>query len=193
MQKKNWKKLFFLLLFINIGILIVATLIISRPVKDNRIVVDDSSLQGYVPFLIETKKENLTEVINHYIKKEAEGSPVNYQVVLGDEVELYGTIPIFTNEIQMKMTFKPKALDNGDLVLQQKSIAIGEMKLPVTYILKFIQDRYRLPKGVMIQPSKKIVYISMPKLNLKSDFQIRVNKFDLKENDLSFQLYVPTK
>jgi uncharacterized protein YpmS len=193
MQLKNWKKAFYVLLAINIGILLFLLVSISIPIKDNRIHQEENALQGYVPFLIHTQKENLNRVINHYIEKEAAGGPINYQVVLRDEVEVYGTIPIFTEEIQMKLTFEPEALNNGDLILKQKSMVIGQMQLPVTYVLKFIEDRYRLPKGVTIQPNDKLVYISMQNLKLKSDFKVRVNEFDLNSDDISFQLYVPTK
>jgi uncharacterized protein YpmS len=190
---KNWKKAFFILLIINVGILLFLLVSISIPIKDKKIKLEENELQGYVPFLIHTQKDNLNEVINHYIEKEAAGGPIDYQVVLRDEVELYGTIPIFTDEIQMKLTFEPEALNNGDLILKQKSMAIGQMQLPVTYVLKFIADRYRLPKGVTIQPNDKLVYISMQKLKLKSDFKVRVKEFDLNSDDISFQLYVPTK
>jgi uncharacterized protein YpmS len=190
---KNWKKAFFILLIINVGILLFLLVSISIPIKDKKIKLEENELQGYVPFLIHTQKDNLNEVINHYIEKEAAGGPIDYQVVLRDEVELYGTIPIFTDEIQMKLTFEPEALNNGDLILKQKSMAIGQMQLPVTYVLKFIADRYRLPKGVSIQPNDKLVYISMQKLKLKSDFKVRVKEFDLNSDDISFQLYVPTK
>lgn len=189
----NWKKKFFLLLSVNILVVLIFLITISWPVHKNKLSKQDNELNGYVPFLIHTKKDNLNQVINHYIKKEASGGPVDYQVVLGKEVELYGVIPFFTEEIQMKMTFQPKALENGDLILQQKSMSIGQMKLPVTYVLNFIEDRYNLPKGVIIQPSDKLVYISMQKLKLKSDFKIKVNQFDLKRDNISFQLYVPTK
>lgn len=193
LQKNNWKKWFFLLLSINIGIIIILFISITIPIKDKMIKYNGNELQGHAPFLINAQKENLNKVINHYIKKEAAGGPINYQVVLGDEVELYGTIPIFTEEIQMKMTFEPEAMDNGDLILKQKSMVIGQMQVPVTYVLKFIADRYRLPKGVMIQPNEKIVYISMQKLKIKSNYKVRVNKFDLKKNNISFQLYIPTQ
>jgi uncharacterized protein YpmS len=193
MQVKNWKRAFFILLIINLGILLFLFISISIPIKEKRIQQEESELQGYVPFLIHTKKENLNRVINHYIEKEAAGGPIDYNVVLRDEVELYGTIPIFTEEIQMKLTFEPEAINNGDLILKQKSMAIGQMQLPVTYVLKFIADRYRLPQGVTIQPKDKLVYISMQKLKLKSDFKVRVNEFDLNNGDISFQLYVPTK
>jgi uncharacterized protein YpmS len=193
MKVKNWKKAFFILLVINVGIVLFLLVSISIPIKEKRIQQEESELQGYVPFLIHTEKDNLNRVINHYLEKEAAGGPIDYNVVLRDEVELYGTIPIFSEEIQMKLTFEPVALHNGDLILKQKSMAIGQMQLPVTYVLKFIAERYRLPKGVTIQPKDKLVYISLQKLKLKSDFKVRVKEFDLNSDDISFQLYVPTK
>jgi uncharacterized protein YpmS len=192
-QVKNWKKAFLILLAINVGILLFLFVSISIPIKDRMIKQEEIPLQGYVPFLIHTQKDNLNRLINHYIEKEADDGPINYQVVLRDEVELYGTIPVFSEEIQMKLTFESEALDNGDLILKQKSMVIGQMQLPVTYVLKFIADRYHLPKGVTIQPNDKLVYISMQKLKLKSDFKVRVKEFDLNSDDISFQLYVPTK
>ncbi|MFD2445742.1 YpmS family protein [Bacillus sp. CGMCC 1.16607] len=193
MKTNIWKKSFFILLIFNIVVVLLVAINLLVPIKDENFERSGNNFQGYVPFLIHTKKENLNEVINHYIEKEASGGPVNYEVVLGDEVELYGTIPIFTEEIQLKMTFEPKAMENGDLILQQKSMTVGQMQLPVSYILNFIRDRYHLPKGVIIQPHDKLVYISMQKLKLKSDFKIKVNKFDLKQDDISVQLFVPIK
>lgn len=193
MQVKNWKRAFFYLVGFNLVILFLLFVSIFIPIKEKMIQNEDSALQGYVPFLIHTEKENLNRVINHYIEKEATGGPIDYEVILEDEVELYGTIPLFSEEIQMKMTFVPEALDNGDLILKQKSMVIGQMKLPVSYVLKFIADRYRLPNGVNIQPNEKIVYISMQKLKIKSDFKVKVNNFDLKNDDISFLFYVPTK
>jgi uncharacterized protein YpmS len=191
MKWKNWKTLFFLLLGINLLILVILFITVLSPESNRNIKIQNKEYEGYVPFLIQSEKENLNEVINHYIEKEASGGPIEYFVKLEQEVELYGSISIFGEEIQMVMTFEPKALDNGDLILQQQSISIGKMKLPVSYVLKFIEERYKLPKGVIISPSEKLIYISMQELKLKSDFKVKVEEFNLKTNDISFQLYVP--
>lgn len=191
MKWKNWKNLFFLLLGINLFILLILVITLVSPGSDRNINIQNNEYEGYVPFLIQSEKENLNEVINHYIEKEASGGPIEYFVKLDQEVELYGAISIFGEEIQMIMTFEPKALENGDLILQQQSISIGKMKLPVSYVLKFIEERYKLPKGVIISPSEKLIYISMQELKLKSDFKVKVEEFNLKTNDISFQLFVP--
>lgn len=193
MQVNNWKKAFFILVSLILIVILVLLITMFIPHNDKMIEIKHSEQEGFVPFLIYTEKDHLNSVINHYIQKETAGSPISYQVVLADEVELYGTIPVFSQEIQLKMTFEPKVLENGDLFLVQKSMSIGQMQLPVSYVLKFIADRYRLPKGVIIQPDEKRVYISMQKLKLKSEFKVKVNKFDLRKDNISFQLFVPIK
>jgi uncharacterized protein YpmS len=194
MRVIDWKKAFFILLgsIMVVILLFLITMLIPHN-SHNLVKTESNELEDHVPFLIYTEKDHLNRVVNHYIQKETAGSPISYQVLLTDEVELYGTIPVFSQEIQLKMSFEPEVLENGDLILQQNSMSIGQMQLPVSYVLKFIADRYRLPKGVIIQPDEKRVYVSMQKLKLKSDFKVKVNKFNLKKDNISFKLYVPIK
>ncbi len=148
---------------------------------------------NFVTFQVKSNKNDLNRLINQYLKKEAADSPIDYQVQLRDEVELYGTLPFFSQEIDLKLTFEPEALDNGDLVLRQKSISLGSLNLPVSYVLKFISENYKLPKGVIIQPNEKLVYVSMQELKLNSDIKLKADKFDLKKDDIAFSILVPVE
>jgi uncharacterized protein YpmS len=156
--------------------------------------IKHKELKGdHVAFEVKSNKEDLNKLINQYMEKEIADSPINYQVQLRDEVELHGTLPFFSQQLNLKLTFEPEALDNGDLVLKQKSISIGSMDLPVSYVLNFIRDNYKLPKGVDIRPNDKLVYVNMQQLKIKSDVKIQANEFDLKKNNISFTLLVPTE
>ena len=105
-----------------------------------------------------------------------------------------GTLPFFSQELDLKLTFEPEALENGDLVLKQKSISVGSLHLPVSYVLKFIKENYKLPKGVDIQPNEKLIYVNMQQLKLKSDVEIKANRFDLQKMILLLQyLYLLNK
>lgn len=192
-MKNNWKKGFFLLLGIDLLIVLLLVALAVFPANSNQKHVKKVPMGDNVSFYIKSNKEDLNKLINHYLKKEAADTPVDYQVVLADEVELYGTLPFFSEKLNMKLTFEPEALKNGDLVLRQKSISIGSLHLPVAYVLKFISDNYKLPAGVEIKPNEKFVYIAMDQLKLKSDTRVKVNKFDLKKDDIAFTLFVPVK
>ena len=88
------------------------------------------------------------------------------------------------------MTFEPKALENGDLILYQKSASVGKMNLPVSYILKFIRNSYNLPSWVIIQPKDELIYVSLEKMELKGDMKVKADKFNLKEDDITLTFMV---
>ncbi|XJZ25860.1 YpmS family protein [Bacillota bacterium Lsc_1132] len=193
-MKNKWKQGFFLLLGIDLLIVIILLLLAVLPATNK----GEKPLQKgpageSVSFYIKSNKEDLNKLINHYLKKEAADAPIDYQVKLADEVELYGILPFFSEKLNMKLTFEPEALENGDLVLRQKSISIGSLHLPVAYVLKFISENYKLPTGVDIRPNDKMVYMNMDQLKLQSDAKVKVNKFDLKNDDIAFTLFVPVK
>lgn len=190
-MKNKWKKGFFLLLGIELLIAVFVILLIMTPANETKKNKYITSNKETVSFYIKSNKNDLNQLINHYLKKEA--ADIDYQVHLGNEVELYGEIPFFSEKLNMKLTFEPKALKNGDLLLKQKSISIGSLHLPVANVLQFIRDNYKLPAGVDIQPSNKLVYINMEQLRLKSDTKVKVDKFDLQKDDIAFTLLVPVK
>ncbi|MFE8702101.1 YpmS family protein [Cytobacillus sp. FJAT-54145] len=191
-MSNSWKKLFFILLGINVATILFVLVVINIPTRDDDLDLEYSNHE-YVDFNIHSNKDNLNKVINHYIEKEGLKSPIAYQVILGDEVELYGTLKVFTQDIEMKLTFEPEALENGDLILKQQSISIGQLHLPVDYVLKFIRDKYDFPEWVSIQPNEELIYVALQKMKLKSNLRVKVEKFDLKNDDIEFSLLVPTK
>lgn len=190
MKGSKWKKLFFLLLAIHALFLILLLVFISLPAEDEEYIADDVNEENYVPFNIQANKQDLTKVINHYLKKEGLTGAIDYKVLLNDEVDLYGSIPFFSQDLQMKLSFEPEALENGDVVLQQKSISLGQLNLPVSYVLKLVRDRYKLPEGVTIQPKEERIYVSLQKMKLKSDVKVKVDEFDLKNDDIRFTFLV---
>ncbi|MBU8878939.1 YpmS family protein [Bacillus sp. FJAT-29790] len=193
MKDQKWKKLFFLLLGINVLIVLLLLILVKLPAADGEYISRHLKSDDYVPFQIQTNKQDLNQVINHYIEMEGLAGAINYYVILNEEVELYGSIPVFSQDIQMKLTFEPKALENGDIVLQQKTISVGKLQLPVDYVLKFIADRYKLPEWVSIQPNEESIYVSLQKMKLKSDIHVKVDEFNLKNDDIRFTLLVPVK
>lgn len=192
-MKNKWKTGFFLLLGFIVLIVIILLSLILIPSSDNGKVQQTVPDNKNVSFEVKSNKADLNVLINQYIKKEAADSPIEYSIQLQDEVELYGTLPFFSQEVDLKLTFEPEAVENGDLVLKQKSISVGSLPLPVSYVLKFIKENYKLPNGVEIQPNEKIVHVNMQQLKLKSDVRIKANRFDLKKDDIAFTILVPVE
>jgi uncharacterized protein YpmS len=191
MVKNKWKISFFILLGIIAAAILVIWILISLPAEESKLEPGRTSEVDDVAFHVSTNKRDLNRVINHYLEEEVKNSQFDYEVLLTDEVELYGTIPIFSQELELRLTFEPQALKNGDLVLNQRTISVGRLNLPVSTVLKFVRDSYHLPEAVNIQPKEERVYVSMQRLKLKSDIKVQVNEFDLKKDNIKFTLLVP--
>ena len=193
MKGFNWKRLFILLLGLNVALVFLLftffLFMINDTGNETKIPTIDPT-QKQVALQIKTNKQDLNRVINHYLEKELH-STYDYQVLLTDQVELYGAIPIFNEELNVKLTFEPKPLENGDLELQQKNMSIGNLSLPPSLVLKFIQNSYSLPEWIMIQPSKEKIYVSLNTFKLKSNFKVLVDEFNLKDDDIRFSLQLP--
>ena len=192
-MKNKWKIGFLLLFGINLLFAIVMLSLVMFPSNGPQTSKLNVPMGEHVSFHVKSNKNDLNKLINHYLKEEAADSPIDYQIILGKEVELYGTLPFFSEELNMKLTFEPKALENGDLVLKQKSMTIGSLHLPISYVLNFISENYKIPKGVDIRPKDKLIYVNMKQLKLKSDIKIKADKFDLKKDEIRFTILVPVK
>ncbi|MFB6466115.1 YpmS family protein [Cytobacillus sp. Hz8] len=191
-MKNLWKKLFFTLFGINLAILLFLLIMIFLPPDTNHVEKGKQTNENLVTFPVETNKEDLNKIINYYIAKNDSKGAIDYKVYLKDDVELYGAITFFGENLQLKLTFVPEALDNGDLLLKQKEISIGQLNLPVSYVMKFVAEQYQFPNWVSIQPKEEQVYVALNKMKLNSDLHIQVNKFDLKKDKINLTFGIPT-
>jgi uncharacterized protein YpmS len=188
--KKKWRAAFLLLASINIIILLVLVILALLPADRSADSVGSAN-EDVIPFQVTTNKEDLTLLINRYLEKEGLNGPVHYEVNLNDEVELFGYLPIFSSDIEMKLTFEPIPLENGDLTLKQKSISIGQLSLPVSYVMKFIENQYKLPSWVNINPDDETIDVHLTNMKIGDGMAAEVEEFDLKNDQIRFNLLLP--
>ncbi|MGP7815964.1 YpmS family protein [Niallia sp. 01092] len=193
MKKNSWKIAFLILLTINLIIVIGLSILIFLPSdKTNHSGITEDQTKA-ATLDVTTNKSDLTKLINHYIKKEGLNGRIHYEINLTDEVELYGSLPVFNEDINMNLTFEPEALENGDLVLRQKSISIGQLPLPVSYVMKFIQQQYKLPEWVEINPEKETIYVYLTKMKTESGLKVKMKQFNLPNDQIQFSIIHPTE
>jgi uncharacterized protein YpmS len=188
-RKNRWKTAFILLCTINILMIGALFALFVLPKKTEPISIDynDSGIKAG----FEIEKRELEQLINYYIQKEYNNGPFSYEVLLNEEVEVIGQLEIFNEFIEMKMTFTPQALENGDLLLAQTSVSIGKLNLPVSYIMNFMAKTYRFPAWVKIYPAEKVIHVDLSELVLKNGAQVRAEDFNLKTGKIHLALIFP--
>ncbi|WP_047152252.1 YpmS family protein [Aneurinibacillus tyrosinisolvens] len=192
--KNRWKTLFWGLMAINAVLLLAGMLLFFLPPShSNEFPEGHYAKQGESEFTISSTRENLTQLANGYLADLPKNQTLDYSIFLGNDVQLRGTLVAFDRKIPLTMTFNPFVQKNGDLILQQKSIALGRLHLPNMAVLSYIKNHYPMPEWVTVHPSDESIYLAVTKLKTKSGFRVRVEKLSLEQNELVFKIAVPNR
>ncbi|GAB3792842.1 YpmS family protein [Virgibacillus kimchii] len=192
MNKYKWKRSFFILLGFNILVLLIVIGLIFWPVSET----DYSTFQTDITeesseFVVRTTKENLNELVNAYIDQLLIGSDHRYRVELDEDVHLIGELPVFSSTVPLSVHFEPIVQDNGDLVLQQRSISVGLLELPNQRIMDYMERYLPMPEWVSINPAEEEIYVAVTDMDIRSNFVVGVENIDLEGNNLAFKINVP--
>ena len=184
--KFTWKTAFFLLLLFNVFVIIY----IVWPVKESPILREDFTIEDAPKIYLETNKSDLTKLINHFIEKEYGNQTFKYYVNITNELILFGNLEVFGQNVQVQLHFQPEPLENGDLRLKQNKMSIGNLDLPVSLIMNLIGRAYQFPEWVEIKKDEEAIYLYLTQIHFENDFRIRVDEIDLKNDNITFQLFI---
>ncbi len=137
----NWKRAFWILAAVNAAILIFVAVWLFQPSpqvkRPMRPHVEGAS------FTVYSKKAHLNAVINDYLAEKMKDHPLQYDVWLADRVYVSSEIPIFGRDVELVVSFMPKVVKGGNVELAEPTISLDDWKLPVTYVLRYLQKHAR--------------------------------------------------
>lgn len=191
-MKRNWKKYFLILLSINLIVVIFISLFILWPAPSpEKREVEELDKDQYSEFIIRTTKANLNELVNAYLEQLLQDTKHHYQISLEDDVHLQGELPVFSATVPLSIHLEPLVQDDGNIILKQKSISVGLLELPNKQIMKYMKRFLPVPEWVDIDPNKEEIYVAVTDMEMKSNFQVQVDHFDLEANHIAMKIKVP--
>src|SRR5699024_1655623 len=152
MKKKhkpaNWKKRFIILITINIVLIVLFAMFVYSPIPKTEL---EESSQEYKSensseFIVRTTKQNVNNLVNAYIDKLLANSKHDYTINLEEDIQLLRELPILSTSVPVVIHFNPVVQDNGDLVLEQKSISVGNVKLQNKKIMQYMKKYWPIPE-----------------------------------------------
>ena len=194
--KNKWKFLFLQLLGFNIIIVVWMLLLIFRPLSGPQIQKNNSSIpitEEVAQFTISSTKENLNKLVNTYLDELSKISKIDYTIEISDYVTLIGTIVAFDREVPLTARFSPDVQPNGDLKLTVESISLGRLELPNKKVLEYVEKYYTMPKWVIVNPADESIYVAITEMEVRSNFTVSVDSFNLKQDHLAFKITIPNK
>ncbi|KZZ84235.1 YpmS family protein [Bacillus sp. SJS] len=190
-MKKKWKWAFIILLAINAAAIAIAAILLFAPADSNAPTQKDIKEGKAVALNVGAKKEALNQLIDHYLKEEANADQYNYKVYLDDKVYFTGAIRAFGKDINAKITFSPVVKKDGNLRLIVEDLSIGQLDVPVSFVLNYISTSYTLPEFVHIDERNHSIDVDLSEIQLKNNYRAKAVKFDLKNDEIRFDLFVP--
>lgn len=194
-RTKIWRGLFFGLLGLNVFLFAIFVILVFVPNDSDQEAFSQEELsqeeEPGAEFTINTSKQNLNELINAYIDLLLEDQSDQYSVRLEEDVQLYGSVEAFGANIPVTIRMEPVVQENGDLILHQKNISLGLLYLPNNKVLEYVEKRFDMPEFIHVNPDEENIYVAITEMELRSNFNVAVEDFNLPENDLSFRIKIP--
>jgi uncharacterized protein YpmS len=190
----SWKQLFIGIVGVNVCIVSLFFTFLLWPVSDT-----DVPKKEYIEeepgaeFTITSSKQNLNELVNEYVDSFMKDKEDKYTVKLDENVQLLGSIEAFQTDIPISITLEPSVQENGDLVLYASDMSLGLLGLPEKKILEYVKKELSTPEWVEIDPKNQLIYIGVTQIKVKSNFKVKVQSFDLKNDHITFRIKVPNK
>ena len=192
--EQSWKQLFLGIVGVNVGIVSLFLLFLLWPVSDTEVPKKEYiEEEPGAEFTITSSKQNLNELVNEYVDSFMKDKDDKYTVKLDDNVQLIGSIEAFETDIPISITLEPSVQENGDLVLFASDMSLGLLALPEKKILEYVKKELSTPEWVEIDPKNQLIYIGVTQIKVKSNFKVKVQSFDLKNDHITFRIKVPNK
>ena len=192
-QSDPWKWAFAILLGLVLGFIVFVWFQVTTPSSDQKqIATQTTQKQGqYANVNVVLNKEQLSAAVNYYLQQNQKKGAIKYRFVLDKSAILMGTTKILGKDVSFTLYATPQLDDSGNLVLKTKSVAIGSLNAPPSFVLGYIKNNYDLGKWAKINASKATTTLDLNQLTKKQGIKIQGEKFDLKQDDLQFKVAFP--
>lgn len=187
----RWKVAFFSLAAIVLSLVVVVIILLSKGNEDD-VLLQPPPVDGEPIFLIETSRDRLNYLIQSQLETlKYDRNTIDFTVELDELVNVNGYITVFDRKLSFRMQMQPNVQKNGNLLLKQQSFYIGELPIPSKQVLEFIRSSANLPKWVIVIPDDGVIYIALHEIEVSDNLHVKVNSLDLKNDELSFEIYEP--
>ncbi|GAD15834.1 YpmS family protein [Lentilactobacillus otakiensis] len=190
-QRNPWKIAFIAL----ISMLIIAAagvfLAVSLSSSINKS-VNQKSTNTSEPISATINKTQLNQLSNYYLGRLQKGSAAQYHFEVGNEGIVYGSLKLLGSSVDYSLTFDPKVMPNGNIELHANKLALGKFPVPISFVLMYVKQNYKLPKWVQLIPKDKTIKLDIIHMNGDNGINYRARTIDMKgQGKFTFDILLP--
>ncbi len=161
----------------------------SEPLPSTEVIED-----GDVNLLtVRTTKKDFEGIANTYIREAMKGEKLPVQMKVKDDVILYSELTVFSFTLPVVMHFDPIVQKDGNLILKQSSMELGQLNIPPSTVLKVLRDSVKLPSWMIVRPKEEELFIDLSKVPVAKDVSVRAKSFNLEKDEILLEVSILKK
>ena len=188
-QRNPWKWAFWGL----IGLLIIgiATSFMLAFSHAKSPVTKSADEQSTVPVTATLNKKQLNSLVAYYLDQREATSSQQYRLKIEDQAIIYGTVKVLGSNVNYSLFLTPEAQKNGNVILKATKLSVGNLQLPMSFVMTFIQSSYDLPDWVTMDANKHEIYLDITHMN-SDGVNYKAKKISTSgEGKFEFEMLIP--
>ncbi|WJY28234.1 MULTISPECIES: YpmS family protein [Sporosarcina] len=133
---------------------------------------------------VRTTKKDFEGIANTYIRDAMKGEKLPVQMKVKDDVILYSELTVFSFRLPVVMHFDPIVREDGNLILKQSSMELGQLNIQPSAVLKVLRDSIKLPSWMIVRPKEEEIFIDLSKVPVAKGVSVRAKSFNLEKDEI---------
>ena len=143
---------------------LVALVIVLILLPQDRTEVTDTKPQiGQASFTVAVDRKELNALVEQYLNNDPALKDKFRFEMTKSGMMVYGTYKLLGQNVDFGMKMVPEVTKNGGILLHAKSVAVGQLPLPVKYVMGYLGNMVDLPKWLTIDTSEQTILIDLGK------------------------------
>ncbi|MBY0223924.1 YpmS family protein [Mammaliicoccus sciuri] len=185
-----WKIAFFSLAGLIAASIVGLIIVIGNTASSPPLPESNASSKAGYSLELNTTKENFEGIANTYIRKAVKGAlPVELE--MRDDVLLTSELTVFSYTLPLAMHFDPIVREDGNLILKQSSMELGDLNIPPSTVLKLLKNSVEFPPWMIVRPKEEEIFIDLQDLPISGDVKVKAKEVNLAEDEIILEVLIP--
>lgn len=155
---------------------------VSRPVQ-----ATDTSLT------VALNRKQVNALSANYLNQFLKGERVKYHFIVGVKyATLIGDTKFMGVKIRFAINFIPQMTKEGNILLKAKGLSVGQLNIPLKFVMGYIAKNYNIPKWVSIDAKNKTILLDLNRYSKHRSLKYSAEEINMEDGCFRFLITVPT-
>ena len=137
-------------------------------------------------------RRQVNALSKNYLDRFLKDDKVKYRFLVGNKyATVIGKTHFLGAKVQFALNFIPKRLSNGNILLQTKGLSVGQLNLPVKFVLSYIKANYKLPNWVYLNQKKRTIILDLNRYSKHRALHYSAQEINMEKGEFKFLITIP--